>query len=260
MNRRGPLLILISLIFAVGAAWLAKSWLAGRVQASRQATVTVVVAKGEIPFGTRISDRNIATIQMLKGTVPPGAITDKAQVKDRVARISILPGEPLLEGKFVDGGAGSTLAAIVERDKRAVTVRVDDVVGVAGFLLPGNRVDVLATRRLQDGSANSRTILQNVKVLAVDQTATASKSDPVVVRAVTLEVAPDEALKLAENREQGTLQLTLRNPFDGTEIAAPVVAAAPPRPQVVVVQEPRPVQPPRVTVIRGTAVGAQSGE
>ncbi|MEJ2694281.1 MAG: Flp pilus assembly protein CpaB, partial [Candidatus Thiodiazotropha sp.] len=102
-----------------------------------------------------------------------------------------------------------------ESGKRALTVRVNDVIGVAGFLLPGNRVDVVATRR---GSGKhktvSNTIVENLKVLAVDQSVSSDKNDPVIVRAVTLEVTPKQAELIVKATTDGNLQLTLRNPLD----------------------------------------------
>ncbi|MNC31454.1 hypothetical protein D3C75_797760 [compost metagenome] len=124
---------------------------------------------------------------------------------------------------------GSTLASLIAPDKRAISVRVDDVVGVGGFLLPGNRVDVLATKTTNAGSnsATSRTILENLRVLAVDQTAGTDKTQPVVVRAVTLEMSVAEAEALVTAQTEGKLQLALRNPLN-LEKKSPAVAPATP--------------------------------
>lgn len=113
---------------------------------------------------------------------------------------------------------------MIATDKRAISVRVDDVVGVGGFLLPGNRVDVLATKRT-DGSGNnavSKTILENLRVLAVDQTAGTDKTQPVVVRAVTLEMTTAEAETLVTAQTEGKLQLTLRNPLNAEKKSRPL--------------------------------------
>ncbi|MNC40880.1 hypothetical protein D3C75_896210 [compost metagenome] len=157
---------------------------------------------------------------------------------------------------------GSTLASLIAPDKRAISVRVDDVVGVGGFLLPGNRVDVLATKR-SDGSSNdseSRTILQDLRVLAVDQTAGTDKTQPVVVRAVTLEMSAKEAEVLVKAQSEGKLQLALRNPLDAQKQSQAVAAVAPVQtPPPVVKPQPRPVANRSngvgsVTIIRGTEV------
>ena len=154
----------------------------------------------------------------------------------------------MLGERFADSGEGSPLAAIVGEHMRAVTLRVDDVVGVAGFLLPGNRVDVVSAFQVS-GETRSETVLQNVRVLAVDQTASTSKNEPVVVRAVTVEVTPEDAEALIRARQRGSLQITLRNPLD-TAIERKAVAQ--------VVHPAIKLGPPRaiesVTVIRGTTV------
>jgi len=258
IGRRGPALIVVSLVMATGAAWVANRWVQARTAnptATLPATTDVVVAAMDLPFGTKIEPRHLGTIQMLRGSEPSGAYHELKEVEGKVARASLLRGEILLDGRFADQGSGSTLAAVVEKNMRAMTMRVDDVVGVAGFLLPGNRVDVLGSRDTSGHEAVTETIVQNVRVLAVDQTAATDKNEPVVVRAVTLEVTPSQAETLAKWKEQGSIQLTLRNPLDESveAKAAPVVVATPKRTVV-------PVRAPTVTVIRGTDVASlQSG-
>jgi pilus assembly protein CpaB len=161
-----------------------------------------------------------------------------------------MKGEILLDARFADQGAGSTLAAVVGENMRAVSVRVNDVVGVGGFLLPGNRVDVVAAYRDRQDML-SETVVQNVKVLAIDQTAASDKNEPVVVRAVTLEVTPNDAEKLILAEQRGSIQLALRNPLDETvtkKVVAPVAA---------VVRTQAPPPSPTVAVIRGTELGKE---
>jgi pilus assembly protein CpaB len=150
---------------------------------------------------------------------------------------------------------------------RAVTVRVDDVVGVAGFLLPGNHVDVVAARMNNTiQRAETETVLRNLNVLAVDQTASQEKDQPVVVHAVTLEVTPKQAEVLVKAREEGKIQLTLRNPLENS--AADLVAEAtppppPPAPKVIIKKvraEPQRVSSVAVTIIRGTNVHTAAAE
>jgi pilus assembly protein CpaB len=186
-------------------------------------------------------------------------------VQGRIARSTIMKGELLLAGRLAQEGDGSILAAVVTENMRAVSVRVNDVVGVAGFLLPGNRVDVVTAYQAGQ-ETRSETVIQNVKVLAVDQTASTDKNEPVVVRAVTLEVTPTDAEQLVLAEQRGTIQLALRNPLDDrpamrgpvpAPAAAPAVASAP-----VVKARPRPrIGPPpadtSVTVIRGTSVNKE---
>ncbi len=137
---------------------------------------------------------------------------------------------------------------------RALTVRVDDVIGVAGFLLPGNRVDILATKVDRNKGATTRTILENIKVLAIDQQHQTNEDDPVIVRAVTLEVSPDQSETLVKAKEEGSIQLTLRNPGE--------VKVAKPEPKPVVKKAPvvakkrvrRPPSSMTVELIKGTKV------
>jgi pilus assembly protein CpaB len=178
----------------------------------------------------------------------------------KIATFDILRGDIVRGARLSEHLGGSTLASLIDPDKRAISVRVDDVVGVGGFLLPGNRVDVLATKTTSAGSNNavSRTILENLRVLAVDQTAGTDKTQPVVVRAVTLEMSATEAEALVTAQTEGKLQLALRNPLNlekKTVVVAPppapvmaVATAAVPKP---VVQRSPKAQASGITVIRG---------
>jgi pilus assembly protein CpaB len=215
-----------------------------------------MVAAIDIPYGMKVEGRHVKVLALPIGTAPERAIRDQESVVGMVATSEILRGEILMQDRFAEHDSGSTLAALVQKDMRAVTVRVDDVVGVAGFLLPGNRVDVIASR-LDNATrrATSETILKNLKVLAVDQTASTDKNEPVIVRAVTLEMKPDQSEILVKAREEGSIQLTLRNPLE--EEAQPVVeeqVQPAPRPVVRPVTRRTAARDTTITVIRGTAV------
>jgi pilus assembly protein CpaB len=180
-----------------------------------------------------------------------GAVTDPAEVLGSVATDEILAGEILMKARFSSHDGGSTLAALIAENKRAISVRVDDVVGVAGFLLPGNYVDVLATRLERSSRiATTKTVLKKIRVLAVDQTARTDDNEPVVVRAVTLEMDPKESEILTKAMAEGTIQLTLRNPNDDEVMVAEEAPKA--APAKVVVRRPAAPAAPSVTVIRGT--------
>jgi len=261
-SRRGPVLIVISLLLAVAAAWVANRWLLAQTATRDVAPGTVPVATAAlgIPLGTKIEARHVAVIQMLPDTAPEGAFPSAAAVEGKIALAEIMKGEILMAKRLAGQGQGSTLAAVVGENMRAVSVRVNDVVGVAGFLLPGNRVDVVAAYR-EGSDTHSETVVQNVKVLAVDQTAASDKNEPVVVRAVTLEVTPEEAEKLVLAEQRGSIQLALRNPLDEgvTRMASKAPAPAPaPRPRVNTAVRPTQPQTPGVTVIRGTEVGSEA--
>jgi pilus assembly protein CpaB len=245
-SRRGPILIVISLLLAVGAAWVANRWLIAQSAPGEAGpgTVPVVTAAIGIPLGTKIEARHVAVIQMLKDTMPDGSFRTAAEIDGKIALSEIMKGEILLAGRFAEQGAGSTLATVVGENMRAVSVRVNDVVGVAGFLLPGNRVDVVSAYR-EGQETLSETVVQNVKVLAIDQSA------PVVVRAVTLEVTPADAEKLILAEQRGSIQLALRNPLDDK------VAQKAPAPVAPTKTKPPP-QVPGIIVIRGTEVGKEN--
>ena len=253
MKRRGLFLIIISLVLAIGAAWVARNWVQARMNgAPADPGQQVVVAAMEIPFGTKVEARHLSTITLPRNAAVGNHYAKVDDVVGLIALQKIISGEILLKERFADRAAGSTLAAIVKPDMRAVTVRVDDVVGVAGFLMPGNHVDVVAAH-LENQRAQTRTVLHDINVLAVDQTASTDKDQPVVVRAVTLEVTPQQAEALVKAREEGKIQLTLRNPLDKN--------STPDEPETVAAAEPpkTPVRKARATQPRPTNSGNNSG-
>jgi pilus assembly protein CpaB len=252
-KKRGLVLVALSVIMSVAAAWVANNWIEGNVAINEEVQNTsaqVATAAIRIPYGTKVDARHIKMVNMPKESTPVSAYTAIEEVEGKVATAEILAGELLLSQRFVDHATGSTLAALVEEKKRALTIRVDDVIGVAGFLLPGNYVDVLASRmENKTRRAVTETILTKVKVLAVDQTARTEENDPVVVRAVTLEVTPKQAEILVKRKEEGSIQLTLRNPLEE------MVVKAEPAPKKVVRRVRRaPKRDTEITIIRGTKV------
>ena len=248
-NRRGFMMLGMSVVMGVFAAWMAGNWVRRAGTAPELEMATVIAAEIAIPFGTKVDARHLKTLQMPVQYIPSGSFSNMDEVVNRVAVQPIVAGEILMRERFTEHENGSTLAALVSAKMRAVTVRVDDVIGVAGFLLPGNRVDVLAAR-LEDGRrATAETILRDIKVLAVDQTAATEKNEPVIVRAVTLEVNPQQAETLIKAKEEGSIQLTLRNPLDD-EVIVEAAAPAPVRRATA----PTVPRSRAITVIRGTDV------
>jgi len=252
-KRRGLMLISLSLLMAIGAAFVANNWVVAKIMPDQEAAENatfVVAAAMSIPFATKVEERHIRMVEMPDGLMPDGNFESLDAVVGRVSTTNISRGEILVAERFRAHTAGSTLAALVDENMRAVTVRVDDVVGVAGFLLPGNTVDVLSSRKIPNSRAITETILRNIKVLAVDQTASAEDNEPVIVRAVTLEMLPTQAEELFRARTEGTIQLTLRNPLEPDYVPPPVAPK-----KRVVRAAPRPRAPStEVTVIRGTSV------
>ncbi|WP_028629766.1 Flp pilus assembly protein CpaB [Metapseudomonas resinovorans] len=264
MSARTLTLIALSLILGLGAAWMANNWLSARLNASPDDNLqSVVVATVEIPFGQMIEAQQVTLVRMPKGTVPDDAFDATEKVVGKIATFAMLRGDILREARVAEHLGGSTLASLIESDKRAVSVRVDDVVGVGGFLLPGNRVDVLATKKVGGNGtdAESKTILEDLRVLAVDQTASTDKTQPVVVRAVTLEMSPRQAEILVKAMTEGRLQLALRNPLDDQKKPEPKLAGAPKAaaPVPLAPVKPRPIVRRSddgygVIIIRGTEV------
>lgn len=203
----------IALLLSFLAAWVAKSWIQDQTP---DKGVSVVAAAIEIPFGVKIEESQIKVIAWPGNSAPPqGAFTSKEQVVNKVAMNKFYPDEVITEKRISEYLGGSTLSALIAKEYRAISVRVDDVVGVAGFILPGNKIDILATTKdRMSNKAATRTLLQNIKVLAVDQEASQEKEKPAIVRAVTLELKPDQAEIMVQAMQEGTIQLTLRNPLD----------------------------------------------
>jgi pilus assembly protein CpaB len=199
------------------AAVLANNWISQRLGATEQQAWDgqVVAAAADIPVGTQLEATHLKVVPLPQESISAGYLTSLEDAIGRVATQPLYNGEILLDKRLTLHEGGSPLAAVIESGKRALTVRVNDVIGVAGFLLPGNRIDVVSTKR---GSGThhsvSKTIEENLKVLAVDQTVSSDKNDPVIVRAVTLEVSPKQAEQIVKATEEGKVQLTLRNPLD----------------------------------------------
>jgi pilus assembly protein CpaB len=259
LKRRGFKLILLSLALAVGAAWVARGWVQARLNTGKpDAGMQVVVAATEIPFGITVEARHLRVITLPTGAPIGEHFSKPDEVVGLVALQKVLSGEILLKQQFASHAAGSTLAALLTPQNRAITVRVDDVVGVAGFLLPGNHVDVVEARMVND-RAVTQTVLRDLDVLAVDQTDSRDKDSPVVVRAVTLEVTPPQAEVLVKAQTEGRIQLTLRSP-NATNDSEPLTVESPPPPPKVILRRVRTRISARrdegdaVTIIRGTNV------
>jgi pilus assembly protein CpaB len=258
MKKRGFLLVALSLFMGVGAAWVANNWV--QIRNGELATVdsnetAVVVASMNIPYGTKLESRHLSTIMVPPNMVPSDAVLDGASIEGQVATIDVVSGEMIMQSRLSEHGSGSTLAALIGDNMRAITVRVDDVVGVAGFLLPGNFVDIIAIKlNRRTKIAKTNTVLKKVRVLAVDQKARADDSEPVVVRAVTLEMLAKESEVLAKSMAEGSIQLTLRNPNEEDVKVVAEVKAAPKR---VVRRRTYAPPAPEVIIIRGTKVNKQ---
>lgn len=213
-NMRGLLMIGVALMAGLAAVVLAGRWLGSQTSLT---TNKVAVAAADLNIGQRIGPEHIRLIDWPVGSVPAGAFAATEALDGRVAKTSVLRDEPVLESKLAPIGTKGGLSAVIAEGKRAITVRVNDVVGVAGFALPGNYVDVIVSTRedrTQDERNVSKIVLEKILVLAVAQEASRDETKPKVVNAVTLEVTPEEAEKLDLARSVGTLSLVLRNQID----------------------------------------------
>jgi pilus assembly protein CpaB len=180
-------------------------------------TAPVIVAQVDLAVGYALDDRALSTVEWPENHLPSGAIASAAQAAGRILRRPLVAGEPVLESALLPVGAAAGLPSVIDPERRGVSVKVDQVIGVAGFVKAGAHVDVIATlhRVGGDDTALSAMILQNIPVLAADQKMqTAGDGQPEIVNVVTLSVNPDEAQRLVHGAHEGKLQLALRNPSD----------------------------------------------
>lgn len=236
MRLKSIVTLFLALVLGGVAVLLARAWLERaepNVVAAQQPTLSltkVVVARTTLFFGHRINAEQVREVNWPADSVPVGAFTSVDELiggeEPRTVLRTIEANEPILAGKISGAGEKATLSAIISEEMRAMTIRVNDVVGVAGFIVPGDRVDVLLTRD-EEGGKNKNQItdilLQNIKVLGIDQLANDNQEKPVVVQAVTLEVTPEQSQKLTLASQVGSLTLALRNVLDAeAEIARTV--------------------------------------
>ena len=212
-------MIVISVSIGLGAVVLASNWMSKQ---AKVASSKVVVAANDIDIGSPLTPQVLKLSDWPKGSVPKGAYEDIKALDARVLKTSLLRDEPVLESKLAPLGATGGLSAVIGKGNRAMTVRVNDVVGVAGFALPGNYVDIVVNTEdesIKSDNVNksiSKIVLEHILVLAVAQEQLRDDTKPKVVNAVTLEVTPEQAEKLDLARSVGTLSLVLRNQIDSS--------------------------------------------
>ena len=219
-NKRLIIALLAAITFGLIAAVSVKQYLLTAQTFNR--TNDVVVAKVGIPVGSRIIAEQLEVKQFPADVTPEGAISKiDENLIDRVVITPISLKEPLTEAKLAPVGSLGGLSSVIPEGYRAMTVKVDDVVGVSGFIMPGTLVDVVVVIQPPKGTAGeemiSKIVLQNIKVLASGQNIDKPKNDREVersVRAVTLQVTPEQAEKLALASSEGKLQLVMRNSVD----------------------------------------------
>jgi pilus assembly protein CpaB len=248
-NKRALAMLGIATLLGLAAVVLASRWL---LDQSAAGSNRIVVAASDVNLGQRITADMLALADWPASSRPQGAFVDPAKLGGRVLRTNVLRGEPISEAKLAPEGTTGGLSALITEGKRAITVRVNDVIGVAGFALPGNFVDVIVSTEKEAAPAEhggreqniSKIVLERILVLAVAQEVSRDDTKPRVVNAVTLEVTPEQAEKLDLARSVGTLSLALRNQVDpqaantGGATKRTLLNEAPPPPEAA---KPRPV-------------------
>ena len=220
MSRQTMIALAGALVLGLIAVFFANSFLnRTQQQAYAGGTTKVAVAAAPLAYGTDITPDKVRFVDYPNTSIPPGAFTNPAQLmvggKKRVALMPIAVNEPILNGKISGVGQGASIAALLPEGMRAASVRINDVSGVAGFIMPNDSVDVLVTRQVPGENNNAQVtdiLLQNVRVIAIDQEAKNADGSPKVAKTATLEVNPLDAQKLALAQQVGDLSLVLRKP------------------------------------------------
>jgi len=216
-NTRAWMMMAAAVVAGLVAVVLASQWMSRQAQLGGS---KIVVLGVDVQLGGRITPEMVKLTDWPSGSVPPGAFDDPKNVDGRVVKTSLQRGDPVIESKLAPLGTSGGLSAVVAEGKRAITVRVNDVIGVAGFALPGNYVDIMVSTQQENAKGNaqdhtiSKIVLDRILVLAVAQEVGRDETKPKVVSAVTLEVTPEQAETLDIARSVGTLSLVLRNQMD----------------------------------------------
>src|SRR5262245_30010390 len=215
-------MIAFAVMFGLLAVFVAQTWLNSAAEQPMKSleankkpvtTRTIVVAAKSLRFGHEVTRAHLREVAWPEASLPSGSFAKADEILTggkRVALAAIEPNEPLLATKMTGPGQRATLSAMIRDGLKAVTIRVNDVDGVGGFVLPGDHVDVSLTRQIDKSNASSAVVLQNVRVLAIDQIADERLDKPSVVKAVTLEVDAGGGQKLSLAASIGTLSLMLR--------------------------------------------------
>lgn len=275
MRNRIFAVLAIAVLAGGGLAYATYNFMQNQpVKAVAAPTQPVVVAAADLQLGSEIKKEDLQVLNFPQGQAPDGSFSQVQQVIGRGLIVPVVKNEPILNAKLASKEAGSGLPPVIPEGMRAVSVRVNEVVGVAGYVLPGNRVDVVATQSPTDSRSDttSKVILANVQVVTAgtrleqDQ----DKGKPVQVTVVTLLVNPEQAERLALASTEGKIQLALRNPLDQGAPETPGIKAAglmgtvrAPAPQRAApsgtrakagpqtMTAPAPPPPPTVEIIRG---------
>jgi len=261
MKKYGSIIALsLAIVFGTVAVMLANNWL--NTQAAEERVVVkeaipvtrIAIAAGDLDIGTKLSRANLTLAEWPKANTPKGAYENLEELEGRITATKIVAGDVVIAAKLAAPGSGAGLVAMIEPGKRAMSIRVDEVIGVGGFVLPNTFVDVISVTKDGRNAKQADTVLKNIQVLAIAQETFTEEGKAKVVRTVTLSVTPKEAEKLALETHEGAIQLILRNPNELVEVEPPPVVEKP-APKVVRTYKPRVVQPKapsfQVEVIQG---------
>jgi pilus assembly protein CpaB len=273
MRPNNLIILFVAIVMGGIAAFLTRNWIESHsgAYAAGDSAGTIVVAALPLGFGAAVSADSVTEIPWIASSLPNGAFVVKEDLLKDGRRVVLSPlekGEPILRSKITGPGQRALLSSLLDEGKRAVTLRVDDVRGVAGFILPGDFVDVVLIA--EDGPPRrenySEILLQHLKVLAVDQLASERQEQPTVAKAVTIEVTPEQAQKLLLATNIGKLSLILRRPEEadansGRRVTerdlgrtdartAGEVARPPPPPPPVVAAPAPPTDTAKVAIVR----------
>jgi len=234
MNKyRGLIAFSVAIVFGLLAVVLANKWLATRDKRTTTVAVQdtiplarVVVAARDLGVGTPLNKEVLTLAEWPKANLPKGAFYDVSALEKRVAVTRLLAGQPVVDAALAVPGSGAGLVAKIPTGKRAMSIRVDEITGVAGFVLPDTSVDLILIESEGRQKKNSRTLLKNIKVLAIAQEAVKEDGKAKIVHTVTLELEPKQAELLALKINTGTIHLALRTPLDNDE--KPVILAEKP--------------------------------
>jgi len=228
MQNRLKIALVVAVFFGLIAAYGIYNFLSERQKAEdtlRAANQEIVVAAQDIPPGTTFNEETmkkglLKTTPWPKTSIPAGAFSSQQQIVGKVNRVKILANEPILESRLAGEGAGLTVR--LESGKRAMALRVDEIVGVSGFIVPDDRVDVILTTTPLGTSGDtkiSKIVMQNKRVLSVAQSTEQKDGKPQLARSITLEVTPEEAEKLSLASSEGSIVLALRGLGDDAQLS-----------------------------------------
>ena len=215
---KGPIMLVAALVLAGITTFLIYNWRqkpAPTQKVTREVLLPVVAAANDLHWGVKLLPENLDVIHLPEKSLSAGHYTSIEEIEGRVLKTSLVINEPVLESKLAPEGSKAGLYGVIEDEKRAMSVKVNEVIGVAGFVYPGSNVDVLVTIDQKTGKGPiSKIVLQDIPVLAAGTQMEVKEGESVPVKVVTLEVTPEEAEKLAMAVTKGKIRLALRRAGD----------------------------------------------